>query len=178
MAKNDETFTSESGLKLKLKKVSRYIALEIGNKIPVPDVPTWVNEDKGREEENPNDPDYLKAVQKANYDRAMLVTTSTIALGTEITTLPTDMVGPDDDEWLEVLEALDIQVEVKNKRLRYCAWLKYIGLPNGTEFDELTMKVLRYSGLVSEEDVQKAQDSFRSSSNGKADLVGAVKEPA
>lgn len=167
--KSDE-FLCASGLLLELRKVSRFVVLGVGKQIPMPKVPTMYIEDKGRVEENPNDPDYLAAVRDASNERGLFVISTIIALGTRIKFKPEDMEGPEEDDWLDTLEGLSIvDVPRNNQRLRYSAWLRYVGLPDNVEFDKLTTQVLRYSGLTPEEDVQAASDSFRNPESGTTD---------
>src|SRR5437016_985353 len=65
-------FYAKNGLVLRLKRVSRLVIVEAGRKIPVPRPPTMYIEEKGREEENPDDPDYILELNAANYERGML----------------------------------------------------------------------------------------------------------
>lgn len=164
-----DTFKASNGVVLKLKRVSRFAIVEAGRKIPVPKVPTTYVADKDRQEENPNDPDYIAALAESNYQRSMMTITASLVLGTEIISLPKGMPGPEDDEWYEVLDALDITVPKDNKRLRYSAWLKYVCLAD-EEFMDLMNLVLKFSGLVTEQDVAQAQDAFRGATTRPADL--------
>jgi hypothetical protein len=169
------TWKSENGVVLKLKKVSRFVIVDMGRKIPVPKIPVVYIEDKGRNEENPNDPDYIEALNEANYKRAMATVTASLTLGTEIVSLPEGMPGPDDDEWFSVLEALDIDVPKDNKRLRYSAWLKYIALDDNS-FNDLIQLVFKFSGLTTEQEVAAAQNGFRGETTWAADIP--VSDPA
>ena len=122
-------------------------------------------EDKGREEENPNDPDYLAAMQNIQFERGLATITLLLALGLRIKHIPDSVEGPEGDEWIEVLEASDILVPKDNKRLRFCAWLKYIALPDD-DLNVAIKEIMRYSGLTLEEDVAVAQDNFRDTEGG------------
>lgn len=71
-------------------------------KIKQPDVPTWFNEDKGRDEENPNHPDYLRDIDEYREKRG-LVTTDTLCLfGIDIE----DGWPPGDTKWLRRLKLM------------------------------------------------------------------------
>lgn len=177
-AADDSIFTASNGLKLKLKKVSRMLMVDVGRKIPVPNVPVVYNEDKSRDEANPNDPDYLRDVQSATFERAALVTLSMISVGSEVLELPEGMAGPQDDEWVQVLEGIEIGVPQGNQRLRYGTWLKYIGMPDGDDFDNFIRAIYRFSGITLEADVKSAEESFRDNSQGPANLGSAVKTVA
>lgn len=156
--KPDE-FTARNGLVLKLKKVNRLVVVEAGRKIPMPAVPRFFNEDKGREEENPSHPDYIEAVREANYNRGMMAVSVYLTLGTEIKSLPKELELPESLEWSQTMEELGIPIPGASKP-RYVAWLKYYALDDD-ELTELTNKSMRFSGITLEEDVKEAQESFR-----------------
>lgn len=154
-------FVTASGVVLKLKKVSRLLVADASKKIKMPKVPTWINEEKGREEENPNDPDYLQAVQDAKYQQAMLVYTVYLAFGTEVESQPITMSQYFETDWAdEIKETLDIDIPDKPKS-RYVTWLKYVALDD-EEVNVIMTRIMRLSGTLKEEDVQEVMDSFRS----------------
>lgn len=158
-AVHDGLFYASNGLVLQLRRVSRFVLVDAARKMKPPPVPSVYLADKEREEENPEDPTYLQEMQDFEYERGMLTITTMLALGCEVHTMPEGMVPPDDDDWFAVLEALQITVIPNNKRLRFAAWLKYVGLD-----DILLMKLIteiqRYSGLTLEADVGEAEKSF------------------
>jgi len=155
----EDTFSASNGLVLKLKKVNRLVVVEAGRKIPMPPVPRFFNEDKGREEENPSHPDYLDAVREANYTRGMMTVSVYLTLGTEIKQLGEGMQRPDDIEWADTLIELGIDIP-RAQRPRYVAWLKYYALSD-EELTALTNRSMRFSGITLEEDVEDAKKSFR-----------------
>lgn len=163
-------FISENGLELKLKKVSRFLMAEAGRTVKAPKVPVVYIADKERDEENPNDPDYLAAVQDANFQRVSVTYATILAMGTEVVRLPSDMEGYETDDWIDTIAGFGItDVPRTNKRLRYAAWLKFIAIPDGKEFEGLITKIIRFSGLTVEEDVTKAEETFRDQASGATD---------
>lgn len=168
-----DTFRASNGLVLKLKKVSRLILAEAARKVPTPKVPVVFIDDKGRSEENPQDPDYLQALLDQKYEQGMLSVTTMLVLGTEIIDLPAGMEPPESDDWLEILNEIGIEIKVSNKRVRYTAWLKYIALDDES-FNALIKDLMRYSGLTIEEDVAKAQEAFRSEDSGPQSVGGSA----
>lgn len=154
-------WTSSSGVKFKLKRISMFLIKDITDQIPEPKTPTWFNEDKGRTEENPNDPDYKAAVDKITYKKSMTALEAICMLGTDIISLPPDMESPESDGWVEGLKELGIEVPDR-KRPRYLHWVKYTGVLSESEMAELCAQVVRLSGGTVEADVQQAtEDSFR-----------------
>lgn len=153
-------YTTENGIKLKLKKISRLLVVDAAKKVMLPKPPTVFIEDKGRMEENPSDPTYIEELQAAEYQRGMVTIAAYLVLGTSVLEVPAGIDRPEDTEWSDVLN--DIQFEVPTKgRARYLAWLKYYAL-NDTELNALIEAITRLSGLTPEKDVVEVKDSFRS----------------
>jgi len=157
--KDPQTWISSNGIVFRFKRVSRMIIADAGRKIRDPKVPVVMNEDKGREEENPNHPDYIEALADANYRRGMLAVNVYLSMGTEIVTLPEGIVPPEDCSWEEDLAAFDLDIPAKGKA-RYVAWLKYYAL-NDDDSSELTLAAMRYGGATLEEDVSAAEAGFQ-----------------
>lgn len=57
-------YTSSNGIRITMKRVSRNLIVEAWSRVPEPKVPVVYLENKGREEQNPNDPDYLAALTR------------------------------------------------------------------------------------------------------------------
>lgn len=161
----EDRYTASNGLVLRLKKVPRLLLVDAVNKLKAPKVPRWFNEDKGREEDNPQDPDYIQAVQDHKNEQGMMSITLMLATGTEPIDMPAGVEPAESDDWLDVLNELGMSLDFKNKRVRYTAWLKYHALP-GDEFNDVIQAVLRYSGITLQADVDQAQRSFRSETDG------------
>lgn len=68
-----------------------------------PKVPMWTDPAKGREEPNPNDPDYLEAKRRAATDLAMFSANALIMYGVEVVSIPDGFAGPDSPEWRDEL---------------------------------------------------------------------------
>lgn len=152
-------YVSTSGIVFKLNKVSSLLIMDATKKIPVPAVPRVYLEDKGREEENPSDPNYLKAMEDYTAERGILTSTLVIAFGSEVSTLPDNYTPFDDKSWADDLEEFGVTVPIKGKA-RYAAWVKFHLLDNN-DIAELIKAVMRFSGNTLEEDVAQATDSFR-----------------
>lgn len=160
-----DTYRASNGVLLKLKKVPRLLLTDAIRKQAPPKVPTWFNEDKGRDEENPADPAYVEALQAFNIDRGLMSVTMTLAMGTSIIDVPAGIEPYDSETWVADLNDMGMGLDLRTPRMRYTAWLKYIALP-GDEFNDVVSAVMRYSGLISEEDVAAAQRAFRGDGAG------------
>jgi hypothetical protein len=165
----DGIFTSERGLRLKLKKVSRMVVVEAGMKIDLPSPPkVWIPEQE-RFEDNVLDPDYEDSLRRAQYNKSIASTSIYLAMGTEIIKpLPEDMADPDDDSWSDELDEMGVTVPDKSKRrMRYVFWLRCYAL-NDDDFTELSKATAHYSGHLTEQQVQDIENSFRNQSTGDA----------
>jgi len=97
----DVIVTLTSGVRVQLKAVSSSLVEDVKASIPYPDVPrVWI-EAKEREEENPNDPVYLAAVERINVQRGDAVLDALCLFGV-------DLVDglPEDTTWLRRLKFL------------------------------------------------------------------------
>lgn len=152
-------YVTGQGVTFKLRKVARMAIVEASRRLPLPKPPRIFMEEKGREEENPNDPVYQEALQKVNWDRGVLTVSVYVLLGTKLVNVPPDLDSPDGVEWLQTLEYLGIPVP-DNPRDRYVAWVKYYALTD-EELADMMKAIMRYSGISLEEDVKEAADSFQ-----------------
>lgn len=98
----DHVHVLSTGVRVLLKPVSSMLIEDMRAAIPIPDVPIWHNEDKGRDEENPNDPKYLQAVQDAQARRGAVTLDALALFGVD---LADGM--PEDDTWLKKLKMLE-----------------------------------------------------------------------
>lgn len=159
--KNDTWEAPEKpGLKFRLKKFSRLILRDAVLKLPEPVVPVVYIEEKEREEPNPHDPDYLEAVNKYNVDVSFIAINSSIVLGTAVLTVPENMVGVDDDEWLAPLTIVGLPIPT-DKHNRYLGWVKYYALDDD-ELIALSRASRRFNGYTFEENVEAAVEELKS----------------
>lgn len=148
-----------TGVVLKLRPVPRHFMYEATRRFTSPQVPVVFIEDKGREEENPSDPEYIGAVQKYLADISNAATDVALLRGTEIEHKPEEVPGPDSKEFLEEMEYLKIGM-LDNKRARYLYWIKSFAAPMPDDIDKLLSELGRLTG-VAENDVDEAVRRFR-----------------
>jgi hypothetical protein len=97
-----EEVTLSTGVVVRLKPVSSSLVEEMRNAIDMPEVPkVWI-EAKEREEENPNDPRYIAAIEETNSKRAEAVFDALCIFGVELV----DGL-PEDDSWIKQLRLLE-----------------------------------------------------------------------
>lgn len=89
------------GVRVKLVAVPVGVVQDALAYLEPPKVPKWMNEEKGREENNPNDPDYVAAVEKYEQQQGIASMETMAMFGIE---LPDGL--PQDDSWLKKIKYL------------------------------------------------------------------------
>lgn len=153
----DKPTTLSTGVRAILRPVTVSLIDEVTARIEDPPIPMWHNPDKDREEENPADPAYHRALEEAARLRGLAAIDAMILFGVELV----DGL-PDDGAWL--------------KNLRYLERLGHIDLSGFDLSDDLDQEFLykRYAAVgkhdlerLSEksgqdrEDVDRAVATFR-----------------
>lgn len=150
--------TLRNDVRVKLVPVSTALLDEVTSRIEQPEVPVWHNEAKGRDEPNPDDPRYVRAMEEYNRQRGLAVMDALCMFGVEL------IDGlPEDEGWL--------------KKLRFMEKRKSISLdgydlddPLDVEFlykryiavDNEVINMITSMSTISEEDVEQAVNSFPS----------------
>jgi hypothetical protein len=154
------TYLSKKGVKFRLSPVPSVLIEEAARRIKLPSPPIWINPDKEREEENPNDPTYVAQVQEAQFERG-LVALNLYMSGTEVEHVPPDVEQPEGERWFyRVKNVAGIDIPEQGFG-RYLAWVKFYVLQD-EELVEIRNRIMRISGRTMEVDVQQATDTFRS----------------
>jgi hypothetical protein len=158
-----------NGIVLSLRPIPPGIIERAIARLERPKVPKITLKDKGVEEENPNDPEYLDAL--AIRERKVIETSTNVMLlvGTAIKSIPDGLCGPN-DSWLdtEMLSYLGVEAEMKTKYDRYLSWLNLYGLACQEDVLVVLSAVTKMAGL-GEEDVQAAVSRFRSRKTRRTD---------
>jgi hypothetical protein len=162
--------TLSNGIVLSLRPIPPGIIERAIARLEKPKVPKITLKDKGVEEENPNDPDYLDAV--AVRERKVIETSTNVMLlvGTAIKSIPDGLCGPDGDGWFDadLMGYLGVEAEMKTKYDRYLSWLNLYGLACQEDVLVVLSAVTKMAGL-GEEDVQAAVARFRSRKTRRTD---------
>lgn len=101
VAKERETdgiVTLSTGVRARIVPVSPNLIDAVTSRIPDPEIPVWHNQDKGRDEPNPNDPQYRRELAQAERRRGLAGMDAMIMFGVILV----DGV-PSDGEWLAKL---------------------------------------------------------------------------
>lgn len=167
-AKRVERITLESGVVLRLKPVSPITLRDAAAHLVRPAVPVVeIPDTGGRTEPNPNDPEYIEALNKWTADVSEAGFTVALILGTEVESLPDGMPSWESDDWIEGLRAAreivpgapPLNVRTTGKG-RYLDWLRMYAISTNTDAFRLS-RLLTTGVTLTEEEVQSAADSFR-----------------
>jgi hypothetical protein len=156
-----------TGIVLELRPVPPFAIRRASQSIERPEVPkAWI-ENKERWEENPNDPAYAEALE--DYERLVYEATVNLAMivGSHVASIPDGYYGPDDEQWIEELEAAGITVDGSNPSRRKLSWLLYYAMATPDDITGITARVLDRAGLR-EVEVAMAIASFLSHAGRRA----------
>lgn len=171
--KDKDIYTLSTGVRVRLLPVSALLIQSAMSRIKDPPVPIVKDEEQGREYDNPSDPAYLEALAQASLDRGYARLNTIILWGVE---LIDDM--PEDDTWLEKLKLMDKQriidlsdFDFENPLEKEFAYKKFIAIgdkldSNGANVD---LTLISNRGMVSEEAIEQASDSFQSDTEQRTD---------
>jgi hypothetical protein len=177
MGEKDKFIELSTGVKLRITRPSIWLLQEKSRQLlpKMPKPPIIHIEEKDRDEENPNDPEYKAALQQWVDDWGRTAENASLILGVIIESTPEGFSRPEDAEWADELsETFGIEIPAQ-KQLRYAAWLKLWACR--TEDDSLMLaKATRQIAGVPEEEVDKAADSFRGGEEQPADLDASAEK--
>lgn len=156
--KESNLITLSTGVVLRAKRVAPGIFSDLVARFPMPRPPVVYIPDKAREEENPDDPDYLSRLREAQAQLAKAMSDAVILLGTLMESIPDDFPREDDTQWLEEMRVLGY--DLRSTAARYLAWVKFKAAETTEDFNAIWEGVGRLSG-TSERDVKQAVKSFR-----------------
>lgn len=153
-----------TGVKLRLKKFPKMVIPDVLKAVDDkhggrPKVPTVFLKDKGREEENPDDPDYQAAVQAYQMRQAAVINDALIMRGTELLSCPKGVKGMNDPDWLALEQASETP-GLDNEYVRYLTWVKHVAALDDEDVRKIIQEVGRLIG-ISEADVSEAVKSVR-----------------
>lgn len=154
--------TLSTGIRARLKAVSTHLIDDATRRIKYPKVPLVLDEDKGREIENPFDPDYLAEREEADRKKGMAAMDIMTMFGVELA----DGVPPT-DEWLPKLVFMAkqgiIDFDVKDYDLTNPMEVEYLFKRNFAVSAADISRIGELSGVggVNAEETRRAEESFR-----------------
>ena len=160
-------FTTRNGVTLKIRPVPSHVTRAVLQTIKEPRVPVFHNEAKERDEPNPIDPDYLGALDAYKNKQVDLTNRAYLLYTSVINGLPDGVLDYESELWSQELELVGVQGIHESGRERYVDWLKFY-LLSDADFRDLMTAMYVAGGLVSEEDVKAAVESFPNNTNGSS----------
>lgn len=163
-------FVTSNGVVLELRGVPSLVTVAVLKSHPKPRVPIVLNDDKGgREEENPNDPNYIAALERYQEEQVDLTSNVYLANGVKIKSVPNDYLPIESDEWTEPLRfsGIDIPSDDVGRRVAY---LKYYLLQDD-DCGKVITAVAIAGGIVTEAQVDEAAETFRSDTEVSTNLA-------
>lgn len=165
-----EEFELSSGVVLELGRAAPLILTNVTKEMnetnPPPKPPMVYSEEKSREEPNENDPQYLRAKREWDAFLSLRVIEVLIATASKVKSIPDEMIKPESDEFIELLEISGIPPRRTSMGI-YTQWLQMVAAQKD-DIGLLGVELLRISGL-SEEDVAEAEATFRGLSESDTD---------
>jgi hypothetical protein len=156
LANQDGILTLSTGYRAKIRPVSAQLLDSAMSRIKDPPVPEIYLEEKGRNEPNPNDPQYLKDLDEANHKRSMASVDVLILMGVQLV----DPV-PNDIEWLVGLQQLErlglfdlSPYDLTNERDREFVFKRFVAVGN----EDLKMITAKMG--ITEADIKAAEAAF------------------
>lgn len=160
-----------NGVVLRFKKVSRneisYAARNANRDHPEPKPPMVLIKDRGREEPNFNDPNYIQSITLYNIEATARVMDVLYARAIEIVERPPEVTGPDSQEFQDYLELAQGETLRQSELGRLVQWLRYWAIPDEDQL-RFQRKVLQLAG-VPVEDVGEVETAFPGNTGGKPD---------
>lgn len=160
-------FTLSNGIVLKIKSVPPFLYQAVQNEFKPPNPPKVMIEEKGREEENPNDPEYLRLLLELDEQQSLAINNLFLAYGTEILSVPEGYYRPEEDGWIAKVEfaqnitGKNIHIDRDDEIQRYLNWLRYYALETGGDIALATRLPMELGG-IREGEVEEVMESFRS----------------
>lgn len=175
-------FTLANGIVLSIKAVPPMILTATArDALKYPDPPVKWNEERQRDEPNPNDPDYQDAMRKVEAEAILTMRNLAIALGTEVKSLPEGYFPPEADDWfnapaMQMAVRHGLKLNTEDPIERYLAWMLYYAIEDYTDLI-LAERLVNELGTLRRDEVDAALESFRGvpawpTDNGRTAEVG------
>ena len=175
-AQADARVTLTNGIMIQTKPLSQDAIRRTIGVVPKPKIPIVFIESRDREEENPNDPEYLDALEKYNTEILTRVYKTMLVLGTHCHTVPSNEYLPESDEWIQLLAVAGVEAKFENQFERYHEWLTLYACTSQFDYNHLTSVLYRRVGVM-EKEVIDAIEFFQRIENGRAAIELSPEDP-
>ena len=149
--------TLVSGVRVRLIPVPASLIDAVTSQVEEPPVPMWLNPDRGKEEENPNDPAYQRQLSNVTRLRGLAAIDGMAMFGIELV----DGM-PVDDSWLQKLKFMQARglLNLSSYDLESPVDLELVYKKFVVATTDLLRKITEMSGIT-EEEISEAEESFR-----------------
>lgn len=175
------TFELSNGIVLKIKSVPPFLVQAVQNEFKPPTPPKVYIDEKGRDEENPNDPEYLRLLVDLDRQQELAINDLFLAWGTEVLSVPEGYFKPEEDDWMSLVEfaqnitGKEIHIDRNDKVKRYLNWLRFYALETGGDIALATSLPMQLAG-IREGEVEEVMESFRSLPERRTDSQTPVEQ--
>ncbi|KKM25078.1 hypothetical protein LCGC14_1598620 [marine sediment metagenome] len=148
-----------TGVKLQLHHPSSMLVKEATQALmkEEPRAPKVFIQEKEREEENPNDPTFIAEHNLWLAEVGIRALRALIPTGTSLLSKPDDVVGPEDEDFTDLMESMGQQPGT-GKYSRYVQWVISVAC-GAADLEILSVRLMRLAG-VPEEDVSSVLEGF------------------
>lgn len=159
-------FRLTNGIVLKMKPVPPLLLSAIQSEFKPPKPPMVMNTDKGREEENPNDPTYLREMEEFVARQDAATNDLVLAIGTEVISVPEGYYLPEQDNWIAKIEfanrltGVELIIDRDDPVKRYLQWLRFYAIETTTDGAMAAGIPMQLIG-IREGEVEEVIDYFR-----------------
>lgn len=172
--------TLNNGAVIRCKPVPPLYIEALADEFREPAPPLVFIESKDREEENPNDPAYLRKLDELRRAHQIALVNLVLGIGTELVSVPDGVHPPESDEWVDEVrrrekfthKAIPLP-DLDDPDLRYIGWLRFYASDTNNDVALLGAIPQLLAGLR-EEEIRAAADSFRGIQGRRADSIAAV----
>lgn len=175
-------FELTNGIVLSVKTVPPLLLTAVGNEFKFPDPPVVFIEEKGRDEPNPNDPNYVRECSELLDQQNLALNDLILAVGSSCHSVPDGYFKPEEDGWVSQVEfamriaGKPIEIEKDDATKRYLQWLRFYALE--TNVDVALAQSLPYQlagireGEIEEVIASFQRDPQRRTDNGSPSEAG------
>lgn len=172
-----DEITLSNGIRLKIKPIPPMLLNSVANSIPMPKVPkTWI-EEKQRDEENPNHPDYIQELSERQTKITLATINLIIYACTEVLEVPSNFYSLESDKWIPIIKMAGIDVDFEDEVQRYVTWMRCYAISTIDDLNRVQTVPMQLAGIT-EAEVQEVMESFRGGEERGADSELPVGEPS
>jgi hypothetical protein len=147
LARPSNLIVLSNGTEMEARTVPPLLAQKIEAKFRPPAVPKTYNEDKGRHEENPLDPEYLQRCEEIETEKNLALVDLLVGLGTKVIRVGADAEPFESADWRETVAFFLGEELPKSEKIQYLYWVKYVLIADNNDLQAIARKVAAKMGV-------------------------------